>query len=340
MNALTFQGKEQIKHKSVPDPVLKEPTDVILRVEVTAICGSDLHIYHGRETGLDAGTVMGHEFVGEVVELGSGVKSLKKGDVVVCPFTTSCGECRHCRRGLTARCEKGEFFGWVKGDKGLHGGQAEYVRVPLADGSLVAVPEGAKKEEALLAGDILSTGYFCADMADISKDSVVAVLGCGPVGLMAILGAREFHAAKIFAVDSIPERLKLAEQFGATPVAIKQARETIGESDCVLEVVGSPAATRLAVDLLRPGGTIAAVGVHTEEHFAFGPGEAYDKNLTYRAGRCSARHYMDKTLPIIRDGKYDLSAIYSHRLPLSEGVKGYEMFAGRKDGCTKVILTP
>ena len=348
MKALTLQAVQRVLFEEVPDPVLSDPGDVILRVRITAICGSDLHVYHGRESGQDAGTVMGHEFVGEVVELGSSVKAFKKGDVVVCPFTTSCGSCYYCRKGLTARCDKGQFFGWVREGKGLHGGQAEFVRVPLADSSLVRVPEGVPQEEVLLAGDNFSTGYFCAEMAAIEPGSVVAVLGCGPVGLMAVLGAREFHAGTIFALDSIPERLKLAEGFGATPLDIRssnpvevlQAATEGRGADRVLEVVGNPAATRLAVDLIRPGGTIAAAGVHTEERFAFPPGEAYDKNLTYRAGRCSARHIMDRTLPLIRDRKYDLSAILSHRLPLSEGAKGYELFDRKQDRCTKVILTP
>ena len=315
---------------------------------MAGICGSDLHVYHGRETGLDKGTVMGHEFVGAVVEAGSAVRRIRAGDAVVSPFTTSCGRCFYCRAGLTARCPKGQLFGWVEGEEGLHGGQAAYVRVPLADSTLVEVPQAVPLGTALFAGDILATGLFCADLAQIEPGSTVAVVGCGPVGLMAILGARESGAATIYAIDSIPERLTLAERFGAHPLNFRETdlaarvREvTDGRgADRVLEAVGSREATRLALDLVRPGGTIAAVGVHTEQDFAFSPMEAYDKNLTYRAGRCPARRYMDRALTILRDRLYDLRSLISHRLPLADGARGYDLFARKLEGCTKVILRP
>jgi threonine dehydrogenase-like Zn-dependent dehydrogenase len=347
MNALTFRGVEAVGYDAVPDPRLEDASDAIVRVELAGICGSDLHVYHGRETGLDLGTVMGHEFVGEVVETGSGIRGVGVGDRVVSPFTTSCGRCFYCTRGLTARCTEGRLFGWVEGGTGLQGCQAEYVRVPLADPTLVKVPEGAPAGQALFAGDVLSTGYFCADLAGIESGAVVAVLGCGPVGLMAAIGARELGAGRIFAIDSLTERLELARGFGAEPLELAEdpvavvCGATDGRgADAVLEVVGTPEATRLAVDLARPGGTVAAVGVHTERRFAFSPVEAYDKNLTYRAGRCPARHYAPRALAIVEAGRYDLAAVISHTLPLSEGARGYDIFARRLDGCTKVLLAP
>ncbi len=348
MKAITFQGVEDVRYDSVPDPGLEAPTDAIVRVEVAGICGSDLHVYHGRETGLDQGTVMGHEFVGELIEAGSELSQFRVGDSVVSPFTTSCARCFYCRAGLTARCSEGQLFGWVEGGEGLHGGQAEYIRVPLADSTLVKVPDGLPLETVLFVGDILATGFFCADLAQIEPGSTVTVLGCGPVGLMAILGARESGAATIFAIDSVPERLGLAEQFGALPLnvletdvaaEIREATEGRG-ADRVLEAAGGPEATRMAVDLARPGGTIAAVGVHTEKSFAFSPMEAYDKNLTYRTGRCSARSYMEKVLPLLCDGRFDLASLISHRVPLADGASAYDLFARRADGCTKVILRP
>lgn len=347
MKALTFQGIETVRHEAVPDPRIEDTGDVIVRVECAGICGSDLHVYHGRETGLDLGTVMGHEFVGEVVDAGREVREFSAGDRVVSPFTTSCGTCFYCTRGLTARCTEGQLFGWVERGAGLQGCQAEYLRVPLADSTLVAAPDGASAEATLFAGDVLSTGYFCADLAGIEPGAVVVVLGCGPVGLMAVIGARELGAGRLFAVDSLAERLALAGRFGAEPLdlggdpvsAVLEATDGRG-ADAVLEVVGSPEATRLAIDIARPGGTIAAVGVHTEKQFAFSPVEAYDKNLTYRAGRCPARRYMDRVLPVVEAGSYDLEAVVSHRLPLEEGPRGYEIFAQKLDGCTKVVLTP
>jgi threonine dehydrogenase-like Zn-dependent dehydrogenase len=289
---------------------------------------------------------MGHEFVGEIVAIGREVKSFQTGDIVSCPFTTNCGECFYCRIGLTARCTNGQLFGWVEKGNGLHGGQAEYVRVPLADATLLRLPEDVSLEEGLLLGDIFSTGYFCAEMADIHPNGTYAIIGCGPVGLLAIFGANDLGAGKIYAIDSVPERLALAEQFGAIPLNYQNENpiEIIHEftdgrgADAILEVVGSRRAGRLAFDLVRPGGTISTVGVHTEKEMAFSPVEAYNKNITYKIGRCSARYYMEKLLPIVQSKKYDLSAIISHRLPLAEGVRGYEIFDNKLENCIKVIL--
>lgn len=343
MKALTLYGPRDLRLSTVPDPAIAAPTDAIVRVTLAGVCGSDLHPYHGRETGFDPGCVTGHEFVGEVVDVGADVR-LRTGTVVVSPFTTSCGACFYCRRGLTCRCTSGELFGWVAGGVGLHGAQAEYVRVPLADTTLVAVGD-LPHEAALLAGDVLATGSFCAEAAGVESNDTVAVVGCGPVGLMAILGARERNAGRVFALDRVPERLALAERFGATPVdvggdpigAIRAATDGRG-ADRVLEAVGSPGATRLAYDAVRPGGSIAAAGVHTEPHLGFSPGEAYDKNITYVAGRCPARRFIEPLFDVIRSGRYDLTAVISHRMPLDDGVHAYALFDEKRDGCTKVVL--
>ncbi len=348
MKALVFEDIRRVTCAAVPDPSIEQAGDVVVRVRAAAVCGSDLHVYRGLETGLDAGTVMGHELAGEVVAAGSAVTRFRPGDLVVSPFTTSCGACFYCRLGLTARCERGQLFGWVEKGRGLHGVQAEYVRVPLADSTLVAIPDSTPFEEALLAGDILATGWFGAESAGAAPGRTVAVVGCGPVGLMAVIAARELGAERVFGVDALPERLALAERWGAEPVDfstmdaagfIRDATEGRGV-DAVVEAVGSPQASRLAYDLVRPGGTIAAVGVHVEPHLAFSPGQIYDKNLTYRAGRCPARAYMDRLLPLIQSRKYDLGALISHRLTLEDGPRGYDLFDRRVEGCTKVVLTP
>jgi len=347
MKALIFEEVRQVGYASVPDPEILEPGDVIVRVEAAGICGSDLHAYRGLETGLDPGTVMGHEFAGEVVEVGTGVARLRPGDRVVSPFTTSCGTCFYCRAGLTARCERGQLFGWVEEGKGLQGSQAELVRVPLADATLVRIPEGTPAETALFAGDNLATGWFGAESAGAGPGCVVAVVGCGPVGLMAVMAARELGAERIFAVDALPERLALAEHWGATAIEgsgdpagrVREVTDGRG-ADAVVEAVGSQQSTRLAFDLVRPGGTIAALGVHTEPHLAIAPTEMYDKNLTYRTGRAPARSYMERLLPLIRSGRYDLGALISHRLPLSDGPRGYDLFDRKLEGCTKVVLAP
>ena len=348
MKALVFEGIRRVACATVPDPSIQDAGDVVVRVRAAAVCGSDLHVYRGLETGLDSGTVMGHELAGEVMEVGPGVTRFRVGDLVVSPFTTSCGSCFYCRLGLTARCERGQLFGWVEKGRGLHGVQAELVRVPLADSTLVPIPEETPPEEALFAGDVLATGWFGAESAGAAPGRMVAVVGCGPVGLMAVIAARELGAERVFAIDALPERLALAERWGAEPVdfqredavgRIRDATEGRG-LDGVVEAVGSPQASRLAYELVRPGGTIAAVGVHVEDRLAFKPGEIYDKNLTYRAGRCPARSYMDRLLPLIRSRKYDLGTLISHRLPLEEGPRGYDLFDRRVDGCTKVVLTP
>lgn len=348
MQAITFQDLETVSVEEMPSPRIEEPLDVVLEVRLAGICGSDLHVYHGRERGLDPGTIMGHEFVGEVVEVGSGVRSLRLGDLVTGSFTTSCGDCLFCRRGLTSRCSKGQLFGWREQGVGLHGAQAERLRVPLADGTLVAIPSHCSHEQALLAGDVLATGYYCARMGAVRADTSVAVIGCGPVGLMASLVAVHLGAEPVFAVDSVVERLALAARCGAEPIDLSQRppSEVVGAAtggrgvDVALEAVGSPAAARLAFELVRPGGTISAVGVHTEPVFAFTPTEAYDKNLTFRIGRCPARRLLGDVLDLLAELPIDPAIVISHRLPLSRGVDGYRLFADKLDGCTKVVLRP
>ena len=165
LKALTFHGRETIHLETVPDPEILHPEDAIVQVGLTAICGSDLHVYHCREKGLDSGTTMGHEFMGKVVETGSAVSRIKQGDRVVCPFTSSCGDCFYCRSGLTSRCSRGQLYGWVEKGSGLQGAQAEFVRVPMADAGLLKLAESVTSEQGLLLGDILSTGYFVADQA-------------------------------------------------------------------------------------------------------------------------------------------------------------------------------
>lgn len=348
MRALTYHAPADLRIDTVEDPVIQAPTDAIVAVKLAAICGSDLHVWHGRERGLDPGTVMGHEFVGEVVDIGAAVTGIRRGDRVVSPFTTNCGVCFFCSNGLSARCVQGQLFGWVERGAGLQGGQAELVRVPLADSTLVPAPAAMPDEVAILLGDVLSTGYHCAVLGGVGGDTVVVVIGCGPVGLMAALAARELGAARVFAIDTVPARLALAGAMGAEalPVGSETATELLRVAtggrgaDAVLEAVGSPDSSRLAFDLVRPGGVIAAVGVHHEAAFAFSPGQAYDKNLTYRIGRCPARHYMERLVPLAERRQDELRALFTHRVPLAEAAAAYRMFDAKTDGCIKVALTP
>ena len=348
MQALTFGGIETIIHQSVPDPRVMEPTDAIVQITLSGICGSDLHVYHGREIGIDHGTVMGHEFVGTIVEVGDGVRKFKKGSRVLSPFTTSCGECFYCRIGLTCRCEKGGLFGWVQSGDGLHGAQAQYVRVPMADTTLIPLSNDLSEEKGLLLGDIFSTGYFCAENAGVNEKGTYVVIGCGPVGLMTIIAAKHLGAKNLFAIDLSDQRLQMAKEFGAIPVnSLKtDARISILNStngrgaDAVMEVVGNADALRMAIDLVRPGATISSVGVHTAKNFSFSPGEAYDKNLVYKIGRCPAHYYAEK---LIKEGViqlYPVEKIITHHFGLEKGERAYEVFDRKLDNCIKAVLHP
>jgi threonine dehydrogenase-like Zn-dependent dehydrogenase len=346
MHALTFGGKEIIDYSTVRDPELLHLSDAIIRITMAGICGSDLHVYHGRETGLDQGTVMGHEFTGIVEEAGSDVKKFQKGTRVFSPFTTSCGECFYCLIGLTCRCEKGNLFGWVRNGHGLQGAQATYIRVPMADSTLLPLSADLNEKKGLLLGDVFSTGYFCADNAGIKPGAVYVVLGCGPVGLMTILAAKHLGASTLFAVDLIPERLAKAKNFGAIPLnpSLTDVKEEILNNthgrgaDAVMEVVGNGDTLKLAIDIIRPGGTISSVGVHTANNFSFSPGEAYYKNLVYKSGRCPARFYAEKLLNEQVPQRYDIEDIITHQFSLNEGARAYEVFDKKMDNCIKAVL--
>jgi threonine dehydrogenase-like Zn-dependent dehydrogenase len=347
MKAITFQEVGKVRYQVIPDPSILAPTDVIVRVKACAICGSDLHVFHGREKGIDQHTAMGHEFTGEVADIGKGVRTLRKGDQVMSPFTTSCGDCFYCRLGLTCRCVHSQLFGWVENKQGLHGGQSEFVRVPLADSTLLKVPDHVSTGEALLLGDVMSTGFYAAKQALVRGGRCV-VIGCGPVGLMAVLGAHHYNAADVFAVDSIPERLQMAERFGATAIDISDPslksqllEATDGRGvDAVLEAVGSSSALELGYDLVRPGGVISSVGVCNDIALPFSPVQAYNKNLTFKSGRCPARSMMDELIPVVQSKTYPIERVLTHQMKLADGADAYDIFANRKESCLKVVLEP
>lgn len=345
MKALTFRGPRDIRYESVPDPRLLDEGDAIVQVERAGLCGSDLHIYHGREPGQDDGTIMGHELVGRVVETGPAARRHPIGTRVVAPFSTCCGRCFFCSRGLTARCVEGALFGWVESGIGLQGAQAEYVRVPHADATLLAIEEDLRAELALLLADVAPTGWYAARLADVIPTDVVAVIGLGPVGLAAALAARVQGASRVLAVDAITERRALAARFGAEAFAPEEIAPAVREAtggrgaDAAIEVVGSSEASRLAFDLVRPFGVVGIAGVHHERHFSFSPLEAYNKNLTLRIGRCPARSQMDG-LPYVLSRYPELAEMVTHRLPLARGPEAYRLFDLKQEGCIKVMFEP
>lgn len=344
MRAVTWQGVGEIRVETVPDPVIEAPGDALVEVERTAICGSDLHVFHGRETGLDPGTVLGHECVGRIVATGRDVRRMRPGLRVVVPFSTCCGACFFCLRALTARCPQGQLFGWVEGGRGLHGAQAERVRVPLAEASLFEIPESLPAEAALLLADILPTGDYCAHSAGVAPGDLAAVVGCGPVGLMAVASARA-RGARVLAIDGVQERRAFAARLGAETLTPGAAADAVRDAsdgrgaDAVLELVGSEDATALAFRLVRAGGTIAAAGVHHEARFPFGPADAYDRNLRYVAGRCPARARMPEVLPLL-ERVPELAGVFTHRMPLERAPEAWDLFARRAQGCIKVALDP
>jgi len=346
VKGVCFQSVQQVRTWDLPVPELCDDDDALVRVHMAGLCGSDLHPYFGRETGLDIGTVMGHEFVGEVIAVGSDVQGISIGDRVCAPFTTNCGQCFYCAHGLSSRCRRGQLFGWRHAGAGLHGGQAEVVRVPLADGTLLKIPDWIASETALLLGDNLSTGYFAADLVGIQPTGVYVVIGCGTVGLLAIASAFRLGAQRVFAIEPDESRRALARQLGAVTASnstnmtalIHDATEGHG-ADGVMELVGLPAAQRAAIDLLRPGGTMAVIGCHCTPGFAFSPAEAYDKNLTYRTGRCPARHYMSRLLPQLQQQTIDLQWCITHRFSIDQAIEAYDVFANHRDHCVKAVFT-
>lgn len=344
MRALTFQGERDFRLEDVPKPSLRSGGDVLVRVTLGAICGSDLHIYNGH-TPMNPGAVIGHEFVGVAEEVGPEVKRFQPGDRVVASFFTSCGHCDFCRRGWFAQCLVKGTFGHGQYFGNLGGGQAEYCVVPLADHTLEPIPDGMSDEQAIFVGDILSTAYFGAERAEIRPGDSVAVVGAGPVGLLAVMTAQLFGPARIFCVDMVPERLRLAAELGAVPVdgasdpvaAIKD--QTGGHGvDSSIECVGLMASVETAIGCVRGGGTISMVGVPARTAADFPYLQVWLKDLSFRAGWCNVQKYMRPLLALIESGRLQPERIISHRMKLEEGVRAYRMFAARE--AVKIVLTP
>lgn len=349
MKGIAYHGPGDIRLDTLADPGLREPDDVVVRVTRTAICGSDLHVVHGLPVP-DRGFALGHEFVGVVEDAGAGVRRFRKGDRVLASCTTGCGRCTACRRGLFSACEAttaggaSNLFGF---SCGLPGGQAEAVRVPYADANLLAVPTDLDDERILFLSDILPTGHMGAELAEVGPGDVVVVLGCGPVGVFAQRCAELRGASRILAVDLDDARLARARARGYETV--HPGREDLGArvqelthgrgADAVIEAVGRPELVAKALELARHGGRVSFVGVVLEPA-PFFLGLLLMKNLTLRAGIVSPQAHWPKLLPLIESGRLDPTEIISHRLPLAEGVRGYELFDKHEDGALKVVLRP
>jgi 2-desacetyl-2-hydroxyethyl bacteriochlorophyllide A dehydrogenase len=347
MKAATYHGPRDIRVGTVPDPKIQNPNDVILRVTKSAICGSDLHFYRGN-IPMDEGFTVGHEFMGFVEDVGKDVKHFKRGDKVVAPFWVSCGSCKNCRNGFQTACTGGGgCFGFGK-NFGFSGGQAEYVRVPLADTTLDKVPGNIEDEKLLFLGDILSTAYFCAEWGNIKPGDRVVVLGDGPLGLLAKAWAKLFGPSLIITVGHHNFRLDLAKKMGCD-ITINSGNEndvnkiletTNGEGvDVALECIGSPQALLNTIKIVRPGGTISFIGFFTQS-VDFPILDFYFKDLTLRGGVCPAKNYILKLLPLIEKGRVDPTAVITHDLPLIDTPKGYKLMDSKDENTIKVVLTP
>lgn len=343
MRAVLFQGKGQVAVGEVPKPTLKDPGDVLVRITLAAICGSDLHIYHGAIPMLP-GSSLGHEFVGVVEAVGEGVQSLKPGDRVVGPFHVACGACRACRRGEFNLCEKRGVYGYGPLMGNLPGAQAEWLLVPYGDVNLRKLPEKLSEERAIFAGDILSTAFGGLVQGGLRPGERVAVIGAGPVGLMAVESAWVLGASKVLVLDRVKDRLEMAEAIGAIPIHVERENpkrrvleETQDEgADLVVEAVGGEATVALAFELVRPGGRISALGVTTTTTFPFPLNSALVRDLTFRIGLANVHRYIDQVLALLEADRLKPERVISHVLPLEEAPRGYELF-DRKEA-RKVLL--
>jgi threonine dehydrogenase-like Zn-dependent dehydrogenase len=345
MKAVTFQGVQTISVERVEDPSILDPADAILRITTASICGSDLHLYHGHIPGMLPGMIIGHEYVGVVEEVGPQVRAFRPGDRVVGCFHVGCGQCMSCRRGDFHQCQYGGVLGYGMAFGNLNGTQAEYARIPYADYTLRKVPEGLTDEQALFSGDILTTAYGAVMNSGLKPGETVAVIGCGPVGIMAIQSALALGAARVIAIDLMKERTDMAAKLGAIPVWSAQVNPvsrvnelTHGEGvDVAIEAVGGSATIRLAFDLVRGGGRISAIGVTAEETFAFPLVTSLAKDITFRVGVANIHRDIDTTLALVQSGRIDPTVVVSHRLPLDQASEGYRLFASRE--ASKVLLT-
>jgi 2-desacetyl-2-hydroxyethyl bacteriochlorophyllide A dehydrogenase len=345
MRAVVLQGERDIRVEEVPDATLPGPDGLLLRVDRTAICGSDLHLYHGPLT--IPGVHLGHEFVGTVEEVGPEVTSVRAGDRVLVSGVVGCGRCTECRSGDPVTCLNGglKVFGT---SLDLWGGQAEAVGVPSADASVLKIPEGITDEQAVLLTDILPTGYLGAQRADIHPGDTVVVIGLGPVGVFALQCAQLYGPARILAVDMVPERLARAEALGAEPIdasggaTIPAVYEATGGrgAQAVIEAVGADQTITDAIFCAAPGGTVSVIGANTNLALPVPMAVMLFKKLTLRVTLASIPSTWPALVPLVESGKLRPEQVFTHRLPLSEAAEAYRLFEQRDDGCLKVLLDP
>jgi alcohol dehydrogenase len=342
--AVTFHGPGEVRVEERPEPEPVASDDAVIRVEATGVCGSDLHIYHGR-VRIEPGFTIGHEYVGTVVAAGAGVTEVSEGDRVLGCFFTACGNCFFCRRGDYHQCDEGRVFGHGKTLGSLQGAQAEQVLVPHANLTLRRVPKGMSSDAALFAGDVMGTGYHAVAQAGLQPGDAVAVLGLGPVGLCAVQAARAAGAARVIAVDGVEDRLRVARELGAEAVhlteedpgaAIKSATGGRGV-DVAVEAVGHPDALGMAAHVTRKAGTVSAIGVYAERcqvHM----GIVWIKALTLRTGQANVIGHVDRVLAMMDAGLLDPTPLVTHHMALADAAEAYQVYDRRE--ALKIVMAP
>jgi threonine dehydrogenase-like Zn-dependent dehydrogenase len=378
MRAMVYRGPYRIRVEEKDIPRIEHPNDAIVRVTRAAICGSDLHLYHGLLPDTRVGTTFGHEFIGVVHEVGSSVEGLSVGDRVMVPFNIYCGSCFFCARGLYSNCHNvnpnatavGGIYGYSHTTGGYDGGQAEYVRVPFADVGPMVIPDDIHEEDALVMTDALSTGYFGAQLGDIVEGDTVAVLGAGPVGLYAARSAWFMGAGRVIVVDHLDYRLRMAETFAhAETLDFSAVRDTVLElkrmtdglgADVVIDAVGaeadghalhqitgtkikvqggSPVALNWAIDGVRKGGTVSVMGAYGPVPAAIKFGDAVNKGITMRMNQAPVKRQWPRLIEHIRAGRFSPRDIITHRIPLEHIAEGYHTFSAKLDDCVKTVIT-
>ncbi|MFJ4045328.1 zinc-dependent alcohol dehydrogenase [Microbacterium sp. NPDC089987] len=377
MRAMTYRGPYKIQVADKPIPALEHPGDAIVRVTHAGVCGSDLHLYHGMIPDTRIGHTFGHEIVGVVHEVGSGVQNLAPGDRVMVPFNIYCGSCYFCSRGLFSNCHNvnpnatavGGIYGYSHTAGGYDGGQAEYVRVPFADVGPKPVPDWLSAEDALMLTDAFSTGYFGAQLGDIAERDTVVVFGAGPVGLSAARSAWFLGAGRVIVIDHIQHRLEKARDFAYAEtmhlaehkdivLALKRATDGLG-ADVVIDAVGaeadgsvlqhvtgtklklqggSPVALNWAIDSARKGGTVSVIGAYGPLVSAVRFGDVVNKGLTLRANQAPVARQWPRLLEHIRSGHLRPGELLTHRFPLEDIGEAYHVFSSKLDGCIKPII--
>lgn len=344
MRAVTFQAPGEVRVEDVPEPELIEPTDAIVGIEASGVCGSDLHIYHGR-VKIEPGFTIGHEYVGTVLAAGEEVRDVAVGDRVLGCFQTACGHCFFCRRGLFHKCDASRTFGHGAALGSLQGTQAERALVPNADLVLRKVPDGMSDDVALFAGDVMGTGFHAAAESGLRPGDTAAVLGLGPVGLCAVQAAFAVGAAHVIAIDTVPERLAMAASFGAQAVHLTDddpraaARAATGGRgvDACIDAVGDPRALELAIRLTRKFGAVQAVGVYAERcevHM----GLFWIKALNMRSGHANVIGHVDSVLELMASGRLDPAPLVTHHMKLDEAPDAYALYDRRE--ALKIVLQP